>query len=157
MVGAQRFRNPDDDLPTDFALKRQAYYEALGLPLDGEQFIAGLQQSMGDALAAQCAMQIAYNARLNSGCISRQVGAVVTDEYFSIKSVGWNNTPQGQVPCILRNSKSLIEHDDKSAYSDYENNNNKFRQIIENNFGHKKIADKENILQGRHLSSVLRI
>jgi dCMP deaminase len=98
------------------------------------------------------AMQIAYNARLNSGCISRQVGAVVTDEYFSIKSVGWNNTPQGQVPCILRNAKSLIEHDDKSAYSDYENNNNKFRQIIENNFGHKKVADKETILQGRHLS-----
>ena len=50
VVGAQRFRNPDDDLPADFALKRQAYYEALGLPLDGEQFIAGLQQSMRDAL-----------------------------------------------------------------------------------------------------------
>jgi len=52
VVGAQRFRNPDDDLPADFALKRQAYYEALGLPLDVEQFIAGLQQSMCDALAA---------------------------------------------------------------------------------------------------------
>lgn len=52
VVGAQRFRNPDDDLPADFALKRPAYYEALGLPLDVEQFIAGLQQSMCDALAA---------------------------------------------------------------------------------------------------------
>lgn len=36
-------------------------------------------------------MQIAYTAKVNSGCISRQVGAVVTDEHYSIKSVGWND------------------------------------------------------------------
>lgn len=51
-VGAQRFRNPDDDLPADFARKRQTYYEALGLPLDVEFFIAGLQQLMREALTA---------------------------------------------------------------------------------------------------------
>lgn len=51
-VGAQRFRNPDDDLPADFARKRQTYYEALGLPLDVESFIAGLQQLMREALTA---------------------------------------------------------------------------------------------------------
>ena len=32
-------------------------------------------------------MQIAYNAKLNSGCLSRQVGAVVTGDDYSIKSV----------------------------------------------------------------------
>lgn len=52
VAGAQRFRNPDDDLPADFTLKRPAYYEALGLPLEVAPFIAGLQQSMRDALAA---------------------------------------------------------------------------------------------------------
>lgn len=52
VVGAQRFRNPDDDLPADFALKRQTYYEALGLPLDVESFIAGLQKLMHEALTA---------------------------------------------------------------------------------------------------------
>lgn len=52
VVGAQRFRNPDDDLPADFARKRQTYYEALGLPLDVESFIAGLQQLMREALTA---------------------------------------------------------------------------------------------------------
>ena len=34
------------------------------------------------------AMQIAYTAKLNSGCLSRQVGAVVTNTDFSIKSIG---------------------------------------------------------------------
>jgi len=52
VVDAQRFRNPDDDLPADFASKRKAYYEALGLPLDVEKLVAGLQQSMHDALNA---------------------------------------------------------------------------------------------------------
>lgn len=47
-------------------------------------------------------MQVAYNAKLNSGCISRQVGAVVTDAKFSIKAIGWNDVPAGQTPCNLR-------------------------------------------------------
>src|SRR5690606_21583624 len=47
-------------------------------------------------------MQIAFTARANSGCISRQVGAAITDENDSIKAVGWNDVPAGQIPCILR-------------------------------------------------------
>lgn len=43
-------------------------------------------------------MQIAYNAKLNSGCISRQVGAVVTDQNFSVKGIGWNEVGNGQTP-----------------------------------------------------------
>ncbi len=50
VVGADRYRNPDDDLPTDFAAKREAYYEALGQPLDVERFIADIQQAMREAL-----------------------------------------------------------------------------------------------------------
>jgi len=53
-------------------------------------------------------MQIAYTAKYNSGCISRQVGAVVTDESYSIKSIGWNNIPEGQVPCLLRSADELL-------------------------------------------------
>lgn len=52
-------------------------------------------------------MQFAYNAKLSSGCISRQVGAVITDSDFSIKSVGWNDVPKGAVPCSSRNVKDL--------------------------------------------------
>ena len=50
VVGANRYRNPDDDLPTDFETKRQIYYQALTLPEDVETFISGLQQQMEEGL-----------------------------------------------------------------------------------------------------------
>lgn len=50
VVGANRYRNPDADLPTDFDEQREAYYQALNLPLDAERFIAGLQAEMREAL-----------------------------------------------------------------------------------------------------------
>src|SRR6187549_1206541 len=50
VVGANRYRNPDDDLPTDFGEKRIAHYAALGLPLDPDSFISGLQEEMRAAL-----------------------------------------------------------------------------------------------------------
>ncbi|MBF6650210.1 deoxycytidylate deaminase [Methylobacter sp. BlB1] len=65
-------------------------------------------------------MQIAYTAKLNSGCISRQVGAVVTDTNYSVRSVGWNDAPHGQVPCNLRSREDLIKGRDSSAYSEFE-------------------------------------
>jgi len=48
-------------------------------------------------------MQIANTAKLNSGCLSRQVGACISDEAFSVKAIGWNTPPEGQTPCSLRN------------------------------------------------------
>jgi hypothetical protein len=50
VAGAERYRNPDDDLPADFGERREAYYEALGHPADVELFIAGIRQTMIDAL-----------------------------------------------------------------------------------------------------------
>jgi len=50
VVGADRYRNPDDDLPADFDIQRNNYYEALKLPLDADSFISNLQQEMRDAL-----------------------------------------------------------------------------------------------------------
>jgi len=52
-------------------------------------------------------MQFAFNAKLNSGCISRQVGAVITDKEFSVKSIGWNDVPRGAIPCCVRNAKDI--------------------------------------------------
>lgn len=70
--------------------------------------------------AVERCMQIAYTAKLNSGCISRQVGAVVTDKNYSIRSVGWNDAPHGQVPCSLRSSSDLVAGMDSLAYSEFE-------------------------------------
>lgn len=73
-------------------------------------------------------MQIAYTAKLNSGCLSRQVGAVVTNEDFSVLSVGWNTVPQGQTPCSLRCLNDLCAGEDEKAYSTFEKTNVKFVQ-----------------------------
>ncbi len=50
--GADRYRNPAEDVPSDFDDKRQVYYEALNLPLDGKDFVRGLKKQMENALQA---------------------------------------------------------------------------------------------------------
>ena len=51
VVGANRYRNPDEDLPADFEENRPQYYQALNLPLSADQFIADVQSEMRDALS----------------------------------------------------------------------------------------------------------
>lgn len=75
-------------------------------------------------------MQIAMTAKLNSGCLSRQVGAVVTDKHYNILSLGWNDAPCGAESCMRRNFFDLIRKGDKCAYSDYELNDEQFRNYI---------------------------
>lgn len=51
VVGADRYRNPDEDLPADFERNRERYYQALELPLDAERFVTDLQAEMHAALS----------------------------------------------------------------------------------------------------------
>jgi len=67
-------------------------------------------------------MQIAMNAKLNSGCISRQVGAVVTDKDYVIKAIGWNDVAKNQLPCNLRNASDLVSGNNLDHFSDFEAN-----------------------------------
>jgi hypothetical protein len=50
VVGADRYRNPEEDLPLDFDMQRDVYYEALRLPLEAKTFVSHLQQEMRAAL-----------------------------------------------------------------------------------------------------------
>lgn len=50
VVGANRYRNPDEDLPADFEENYSAYYQALNLPIEPDNFIAELQTEMRQAL-----------------------------------------------------------------------------------------------------------
>ena len=50
VVGANRYRNPEDDLPADFDAQRAAYCAALHLPLDADTFMTKLQQAMASGL-----------------------------------------------------------------------------------------------------------
>lgn len=98
-------------------------------------------------------MQIAFNSKLNSGCISRQVGAIVTNSGFAVKSIGWNDTPKKTIPCLLRNIEevvngSFLECEDQT-YSNFElpESKNLYRRnkehFAENNIStNEKFKDK---------------
>lgn len=76
-------------------------------------------------------MQIAATARQMSGCLSRQVGASVIAQSGYVLGVGWNNPPEGQVPCSLRTCQELATASEtEAAYSQYEKSD-RFRSHIE--------------------------
>lgn len=79
-------------------------------------------------------MQLAFVAKVNSGCISRQVGAAVADQNYSIKSVGWNDVPKGQTPCLLRDVSDLLTGGDEFAFSYFERTDPKLRKHIGEKF-----------------------
>lgn len=76
-------------------------------------------------------MQIAVSAKLNSGCLSRQVGAVVADEDFNILSLGWNDAPFGSEVCSRRNFLDAATKYDRHAYSNFELNDQAFREYMD--------------------------
>lgn len=93
-------------------------------------------------------MQIAFNARLNSGCISRQVGAVVTDAGFSVKGVGWNEVPHGHTPCSsrdIRDFKIANPDSDNKGYTKFELGDTKHRYNDNKSFKEKLLEDIEKI------------
>ncbi|MET8877993.1 Tn3 family transposase [Nocardia sp. NPDC004604] len=50
VVGANRWRNPEDDLPADFEDNRDVHYAALGQPQDAGEFIGALQGKLRTSL-----------------------------------------------------------------------------------------------------------
>lgn len=44
--GADRYRNPDDDLPADFEVQRDTYYQGLGLSRDAGAFVAQVRDDL---------------------------------------------------------------------------------------------------------------
>ena len=50
VVGAKKYRNPEQDLPQDFEERRSEYYESLNRPEDPEPFVAGLKEAMEKSL-----------------------------------------------------------------------------------------------------------
>ncbi|MGH3852331.1 MAG: Tn3 family transposase [Pseudonocardiaceae bacterium] len=52
VAGANRWRNPDDDLPVDFEDNRDVHYAAIRAPRDGAEFVTDLKQRLGAALTS---------------------------------------------------------------------------------------------------------
>ncbi len=89
-------------------------------------------------------MQTAYVARLNSGCLSRQVGAAITGDDFSIKAIGWNEVPEGQIPCNLRNVPNYCINRDAETFSSFELKSIQFQEALQHI--NDKISKSEDIL-----------
>lgn len=75
-------------------------------------------------------MQLAYNVKYNSGCLSRQVGAVVTGPDYAIKSVAWNDVPKGQLSCRFRNVDGYCIGNTPECYSQFEFEDPKFQEVL---------------------------
>lgn len=107
------------------AKKETSYYEFYSM---AEQWMKYYSLIMHPGLITPSAdercMVVAYTAKFNSSCISRQVGAVITNQYHSIRTIGWNEVPYGQMPCGLRDISNVdnngreICHD--CEYSEFE-------------------------------------
>ena len=50
VVGAARWRNPEEDLPADFEENRDIHYDALQQPMDPTEFVGELKSRLSDAL-----------------------------------------------------------------------------------------------------------
>ncbi|MDO9631834.1 MAG: hypothetical protein Q7I92_08055, partial [Humidesulfovibrio sp.] len=75
-------------------------------------------------------MQVACTAKLNSGCISRQVGAAVADENGFVRAIGWNDAPRGQTPCLLKKCFEFVKKQDRNSYSKYEFETERFAECV---------------------------
>lgn len=132
--------NPRNELHNNNILKAQlAWYFALML-----------HPGLTTPRSVERVMQLAYTAKTNSGCISRQVGAAITDEDFSVKAIGWNDVAKGQVPCGLRSLGGLKRSFDDVTYSHFERHDEAFRD--EANKKHVKLIALRDELKGRNLS-----
>ena len=92
-------------------------------------------------------MQIAMTARQMSGCISRKVGATILDKNGYVKGVGWNDPPEGQMPCSLRTGADLTNNPTTSVFSEYERGEEFTDKIHELNIGNNAFCFKS-IYQG---------
>lgn len=95
-------------------------------------------------------MQLAYNAKYNSGCLSRQVGAVVTGPDYAIKSVGWNDVPNKQLECIYRDVNGYCKGNQEECFSEFEFEDGVFKHTIE--YIGKKLEQENIDLHGRKFS-----
>lgn len=94
-------------------------------------------------------MQIAFSAKVNSGCISRQVGAVVADAGYNILSIGWNDVPCGDISCSRKNVIDLCNKCDKDAYTKYELEDKSFRDRIEQIYQKMAGNPGQNVAKGK--------
>ncbi|UPS91395.1 hypothetical protein [Bizionia sp. M204] len=145
------------DTKDEIKLKKElANYHELNLLPQLAKLIALIHQpGIITPTAYERTMQVAFSAKVNSGCISRQVGAVVTDESYSIKAIGWNDIPRFQIPCNLRSANDLIKGENPEHFSDFEKGDEgeyKDGESFKEKFTKEFVKIDSAKLEGRHCS-----
>lgn len=158
--GHQNFKlNFSENIPEEISrklIKEVSGHSNLNLHIQLAKLVALINRpGIITPTAYERSMQVAFNAKVNSGCISRQVGAVVTDESFSVKAIGWNDIPRMQIPCNLRSAQDLIEGKNSDHFSDFEkgldgiyDDGEKFNTKLKKEF----VSIDKSKLEGRHCS-----
>ncbi len=124
-ISIDTYKNAADLIKNDHIPRTNEFYVYTPFLIQILKLIALIQQpGLIVPTYIERIMQTAHIAKLNSGCISRQVGAVVTDSHFSVKGIGWNEVPLGQIPCSLRDIRDL-EDSNVSGFSNFEKGNTK--------------------------------
>ena len=95
VVGANRYRNPDDDVPADFEAQRTPYYQALNLPLEADRFVADVQAEMRQALHILDA-GLPTNALVRIGL--KRAGRITVTPIATSRSPGPDRARRGWYP-----------------------------------------------------------
>ena len=109
--------------------------------------------------AEERCMSVAYTSKFNSSCISRQVGAVITNSSHSIRTIGWNDVAYGQIPCGLRDLREIAEDGDKCSnydccYSLFEKGNNPKNRYDNDGFTDKVKKDYRDVIKGKMVNGL---
>jgi hypothetical protein len=97
--GADRFRNPDEDLPEDFDARREEYYAAIEQPRDARVFVETLRRNLDTALAA-----------LDSDLPSNSKVSIVTTKRGKGRISVTPLDEQPEPPNIIKLTAALVGH-----------------------------------------------
>ena len=97
--GADRFRNPDEDLPEDFDARREEYYAAIEQPRDAKVFVETLRRNMDAALDA-----------LNLNLPSNPKVSIVTTKRGKGRISPTPLDEQPEPPNIVKLTTALVDH-----------------------------------------------
>ena len=97
--GADRFRNPDEDLPEDFDAPREEYYAAIEQPRDAKVFVETLRRNMDAALDA-----------LNLNLPSNPKVSIVTTKRGKGRISPTPLDEQPEPPNIVKLTAALVDH-----------------------------------------------
>jgi len=141
------------------ANKEPSYYEFYSM---AEQWMKYYSLIMHPGLITPSAnercMVVAYTAKFNSSCISRQVGAVITNQYHSIRTIGWNEVPYGQMPCGLRDIFK-VDNDEichECEYSEFERGMGEYGTFYSGKGFNERIKEDYTDADEKHLTGLPR-